>query len=135
VGTESTERRKGRFFTADRVSENHVKQMLCRSGKVAWQIGVAFLILMPDNLKAFPETRRFRAMILKATSGLSSPTIDVGEARWAADQLAGLVEQVGEDSITGLVLQQAYRELESLVRSVDPQGATVLGPIRLRHVA
>ena len=74
-------------------------------------------------------------MILKINSSLPSPTIDVGEARWAADQLAGLVEQVGGDSVTGMVLRQAHRELDSLIRSADPKGATVLGPIRLRNVA
>lgn len=74
-------------------------------------------------------------MTLSSHFGLPAPTIDVGEARWAADQLLALIEQVGEESITGSVLQQAQRELNSLVRSADPQGTTVLGPIRLRQAA
>ena len=67
------------------------------------------------------------------TRSLPSPTIDVAEARWAADELAGLLARVGPDSVAGLVLRQAERELRSLVPNARP--AEVVGPIRIRMAA
>ena len=74
-------------------------------------------------------------MMLKVPAGLSSPMIDVGEARWASEQLEVLIRHVGIESMTALVVQQAQRELESLVRSVDPTGSTVMGPFRVPKAA
>ena len=54
------------------------------------------------------------------------PTIDVSEARWAAEYLALMIEKLGPDSPVSLILRQTRRELASLT-----QNATVLGPIRI----
>lgn len=67
------------------------------------------------------------------TRSLPSPTIDVAEARWAADELAALLARVSPDSVAGLVLRQAERELRSLVP--DAQSGEVLGPLRIRMAA
>jgi hypothetical protein len=55
-----------------------------------------------------------------------APTIDAAEARWAADQLALLLEQLDPDSPVSMVMRQARRELASLVQS-----AVVIGPVRV----
>lgn len=57
-----------------------------------------------------------------------APTIDVSEARWAADELAALMRQLGPDSPVTLVLRQARREVLSLAGSPS---ATVVGPLRM----
>jgi hypothetical protein len=67
------------------------------------------------------------------TVSLPSPSIDTAEARWAADELAGLIARIGRDSIAGLVLRQAEQELRSLVPEAKP--GEVLGPIRIRMAA
>ncbi len=67
------------------------------------------------------------------TLPLPSPTIDAAEARWAADELAGLIARVGPDSVAGLVLRNAERELRSLVPAAEP--AEVVGPLRIRVAA
>jgi hypothetical protein len=64
---------------------------------------------------------------------LPSPTIDATEARWAADELAGLLARVGPDSVAALVLRQAERELRSILP--DPKPGEVVGPIRVRVAA
>ena len=56
------------------------------------------------------------------------PTIDLSEARWAADELKLLIEKLGPDSPVSLVLRNARRELASLAQSAN---ATVLGPFRI----
>ena len=56
-----------------------------------------------------------------------TPSIDVSEARWAADELAKLMRRLGPDSPVTLVLRQARREVSSLAAS--PR-ATVRGPFR-----
>lgn len=67
------------------------------------------------------------------TRSLPSPTIDAAEARWAADELAALLARIGPDSVAGLVLRQAERELRSLVPDARP--TEVVGPIRIRMAA
>ncbi|MFO0849356.1 MAG: hypothetical protein U0871_12500 [Gemmataceae bacterium] len=62
-----------------------------------------------------------------------SPSIDPAEARWAADELAALIRQAGPESVVGLVLKQAQRELRSLVGAAEP--AQLVGPVRLRVAA
>ncbi|AWM40887.1 hypothetical protein GobsT_05530 [Gemmata obscuriglobus] len=54
--------------------------------------------------------------------------IDISEARWAAEYLSLMIEQLGPESSVSLVLMQARRELASLAR--DPS-ATVIGPFRI----
>ena len=56
------------------------------------------------------------------------PSIDISEARWAAEQLADLLAKLGPDSPVALVLRQARREIASLVQSA---GASVFGPVRI----
>ena len=72
-------------------------------------------------------------VIAQHTLPTVSPTIDAAEARWAADELAGLIARVGPDSVAGLVLRQAERELRSLVP--DPRPGEVVGPFRVRVAA
>lgn len=67
-------------------------------------------------------------MMTIAPSVANPPRIDTTEARWAADQVASLVRRVGVDSVTGMVLAQAEREL----RSLAPEPVEVIGPLRLR---
>jgi hypothetical protein len=57
-----------------------------------------------------------------------SPTIDVSEARWAAAELAALIDRLAPDSPVALVLRNARRELTSLAQSGP---ATVVGPFRI----
>ena len=57
-----------------------------------------------------------------------APTIDVSEARWAAEELSALIEKLGPDSTVGMVLRQARREVGSLVRNAP---AVVVGPFRV----
>jgi hypothetical protein len=56
------------------------------------------------------------------------PTIDVSEARWAAQELAAMIDKLGPDSPVSMVLRQARRELASLTQSAT---ATVVGPFRV----
>ncbi|MBP3957931.1 hypothetical protein J8F10_21975 [Gemmata sp. G18] len=55
-------------------------------------------------------------------------TIDISEARWAAEYLSLMIEQLGPESSVSLVLMQARRELASLAKSPS---ATVIGPLRI----
>lgn len=55
-----------------------------------------------------------------------TPAIDVVEARWAAEHLALMMEQLDPDSAVSMVLRQARRELASLAQS-----AVVVGPLRI----
>ena len=76
-------------------------------------------------------------MVLAHPALNSNPAIDSNEVRWAVDELAGLIAQVGSDSVAGLVLRQAQQELRSLVRgaSASNEAATVVGPLRVRRAA
>jgi hypothetical protein len=56
------------------------------------------------------------------------PAIDISEARWAAQELAAMIDKLGPDSPVGMVLRQARRELASLTQSAT---ATVVGPFRV----
>ena len=76
-------------------------------------------------------------MVVSSTFAPSSPLIDADQTRRAADELAGLIARVGTDSVAGLVLAQAQRELDSLLRSagVETNRPAVIGPIRIRLAA
>lgn len=63
-----------------------------------------------------------------------APDIDPVETRWAAGELADLLRQVGPDSPAAMVLDNARRELESLIRSAD-ETPRVVGPFRFRAAA
>ncbi|MGL4422270.1 MAG: hypothetical protein ACRCZF_16490 [Gemmataceae bacterium] len=67
------------------------------------------------------------------TTTTNRPTIDPQEIRWATGELAQLMEHVRPDSVVGMVLEQAYRELASLTQST-PAGE-VVGPFRFRTAA
>lgn len=69
-------------------------------------------------------------MIVSNPSALAPeiPSIDISEARWAAQELAGIIAKLGPDSPVTLVLRQARRELASLTQSAS---ATVVGPFRV----
>lgn len=54
------------------------------------------------------------------------PTIDISEARWAAEYLSLMIDKLGPDSPVTLVLRQTRRELASLAQSAT----TVVGPFR-----
>jgi hypothetical protein len=56
------------------------------------------------------------------------PSIDISEARWAAEELASMIQKLGPDSPVSMVLRQARRELASLTQSAS---ATVVGPFRV----
>ena len=55
-------------------------------------------------------------------------SIDIWEARWAAEYLSLMIKQLGPESSVSLVLMQARRELRSLTASPS---ATVVGPLRI----
>lgn len=63
-----------------------------------------------------------------------APEIDPVETRWAAGELAELLQQVGPDSPAAMVLDNARRELESLIRSAE-ETPRVVGPFRVRIAA
>jgi hypothetical protein len=69
-------------------------------------------------------------MIVTNPSALApqSPTIDVSEARWAADELAALINRLGPDSPVTLVLKHARRELNSLTQDTTVR---IVGPFRV----
>jgi hypothetical protein len=54
------------------------------------------------------------------------PTIDISEARWAAEYLSLMIEKLGPESPVTLILRQTRRELASLT-----QNTTVIGPFRI----
>lgn len=56
------------------------------------------------------------------------PSIDVSEARWAAAEIAVMIQKLGPDSPVSMVLRQARRELTSLTQSAT---TTVVGPFRV----
>ena len=64
---------------------------------------------------------------------LPMPSVESAPIRTAAAGLADLIRTVGPDTVAGLILTQAQRELASLSRSA-PAG-TVTGPHRLKAVA
>lgn len=64
---------------------------------------------------------------------LPMPTVDSTPVRAALSGLAGLIDQVGPDTVAGLILSNAQRELRSLSRAAD--AGTVTGPHRLRIAA
>lgn len=55
-------------------------------------------------------------------------TVDISEARWAAEYLSLMIQQLGPESSVSLVLMQARRELKSLTHAPS---ATVVGPLRI----
>ncbi|HEY2784690.1 MAG TPA: hypothetical protein VGJ05_06900 [Fimbriiglobus sp.] len=57
-----------------------------------------------------------------------TPSIDAGEAREAAEEIAYMIRRLGPDSLVGTVLKQAVRELRSLEQSA---AGTALGPYRV----
>jgi len=71
-------------------------------------------------------------MVLSSAHSPASPTIDTAEARWASEQLGLLIARVADDSVAGLILRQARRELASLLQSA---GGEVVGPFRVRAAA
>jgi hypothetical protein len=76
-------------------------------------------------------------MVVSSNFATTTPFIDAEQTQRAADELAGLIARVGADSVPGLVLSQAQRELDSLLRSagVEPGRPEVVGPIRIRLAA
>ena len=56
------------------------------------------------------------------------PTIDVFEARWAAEYLTLMIDKLGPESPVTLILRQTRRELASLAQN---ENATIIGPIRI----
>jgi hypothetical protein len=90
-----------------------------------------------DNRPAIFPNKEVPGMVVSSTFAPSSPLIDAEETRRAADELAVLIARVGSDSVAGLVLSQAQRELDSLLRSagVEPNRPAVVGPIRIRLAA
>lgn len=65
---------------------------------------------------------------------LPLPTVEAGPVRTAAAGLLDLIEKVGPDTVAGLILFQAHRELTSLGRTAAATG-TVSGPHRLKVAA
>ncbi len=57
------------------------------------------------------------------------PSIDASEALWAAQELAVLIEKLGEGSPVAMVLRHARREIASLMSA--PAEGTVVGPFRI----
>ena len=65
-----------------------------------------------------------------STATLPMPTVETAPVRAAAAGLADLIQRVGPDTVAGLILAQAQRELASLSRA--GAAGTVTGPHRLR---
>ena len=76
-------------------------------------------------------------MIVTNTSVLlpEAPTIDISEARWAAEYLTLMIEKLGPESAVCLVLMQLRRELMSLAQSANGTSATVSAQFELRREA
>ena len=69
-----------------------------------------------------------------STATLPMPSVEAGPVRTAAAGLLDLIERVGPDTVAGLILFQAHRELTSLSRSAGTTG-TASGPHRLKAAA
>ncbi len=63
-----------------------------------------------------------------------APEIDPVETRWVSNELMQLLQQVAPDSPAAMVVENARRELESLIRSAA-ETPRVLGPFRVRIAA
>jgi hypothetical protein len=72
-------------------------------------------------------------MVPQSTASLA-PALDAAEARWAADELTGLIARVGSDSVAGMILTHAQQELRSVVRSASAR-PEVVGPLRIHRAA
>ena len=60
----------------------------------------------------------------------AGPSIDRGEAFWAAQELAALIDTLGGDSPVAMVLRHARREIASLTTAPATAGR-VVGPFRI----
>lgn len=59
----------------------------------------------------------------------SAPAIDAAEVKWAAEEVAAVLQQVAADSVVGMILTQTLRELASLRPGT---GGEVVGPLRVK---
>ncbi len=65
-----------------------------------------------------------------SSTALSTPSINSGDARWAAEALASLARQLESDSVIAVVLQRTQRELQSLA-TTETRGRDDVSRIRM----
>ena len=70
-----------------------------------------------------------RNSTLSATT-VPTPSINSGDARWAAEALASLARQLESDSVIAVVLQRTQRELQSLA-TTETRGRDDVSRIRM----
>jgi len=58
------------------------------------------------------------------------PEVDAYEVNWAIEYLTLMIARVGNDSAVGMILRQARRELQSLLKENQVEG-TVIVPLRI----
>lgn len=63
---------------------------------------------------------------------LPMPSVETTQIRTAAAGLADLIDRVGPDTVAGLILTHARRELASLARGQAADTGTASGPHRLK---
>lgn len=72
---------------------------------------------------------RVRQLQPSSAAVTNCPVIDAVEARWAAEAVASLANQLDGDSVVAVVLRQTRRELMSLAASGSE--TQVIGPVRV----
>jgi hypothetical protein len=64
----------------------------------------------------------------RPSPAVPAPAIDPDEVKWAAEEVAAVLQQVAPHSVVGMVLTQTLRELASLRQSAGQ----VVGPFRVK---
>ena len=57
---------------------------------------------------------------------------EAATCRWASAELADLIDRAGPDSLAGMVLRQARRELANFAHQAAPR---VVGPLKIHRAA
>ena len=67
----------------------------------------------------------------------TSVGVEAGEALAAVAEIGCLIQRLGRQSVAGMILAQAQRELESYVQSAEADGAEgrAYGPVRVTVAA
>jgi hypothetical protein len=69
---------------------------------------------------------------LTVTEPADETRSEAAACRWASAELADLIDRAGPDSLAGMVLRQAQRELASVARQAAPR---VVGPLKIHRAA
>jgi hypothetical protein len=83
-------------------------------------------------MSCFPEARRFRVMVATHLPTLAALENNTDDSHFALQELAGLIDRVGQESLPGMILRQAQNELLSVLLASENEPVEVVGPLRFR---